>query len=433
MIANLPLPPQVAANDAAVFGHIAEAESAVHGAPIDQIHFHEVGTLDAVADVVAASYLFHRIGATRVVASPVNVGSGTVRCAHGVLPVPAPATALILRGVPTYAGAVKSELCTPTGAALLAHFASTFEAQPLMAVERIGYGIGTKEFAQANCVRALLGEEAGAGGTASGDEEIVELSCNIDDDTPEHIAFALELLLDEGALDAFTVPLTMKKSRPGVLLCAICKPEDRDRLARLILRHTSTLGVRWKACGRLALARAADTAPTPWGPVQVKRSSGYGVTPRAVVEHDSAAALARAHGLPLKDIEAFPSAAPGDDARMRVAHGLSRESAATSAASGRARGMTAPPSAAALNSGSRPHEKEGPQHDVAAPPLSSMRTSECSFTPRPLSRQLPCRPRRRPCAADRRRTRALDEMVGDFGQMVAFHVVELAAHRAIMQ
>lgn len=304
VIAGLPLPPQVAANAAAVFGHIAEAESAVHGAPIDQIHFHEVGTLDAVADVVAASYLFHRIGASHVVASPVNVGSGTVRCAHGVLPVPAPATALILRGVPTYAGAVKSELCTPTGAALLAHFASAFEAQPLMAVERIGYGIGTKEFAQANCVRALLGEEAGAGGTASGDEEIVELSCNIDDDTPEHIAFALELLLDEGALDAFTVPLTMKKSRPGVLLCAICKPEDRDRLARLILRHTSTLGVRWKACGRLALAREAGTAPTPWGPVQVKRSTGYGVT-RVKVEHDSAAALARAHGLTLKDIEAF--------------------------------------------------------------------------------------------------------------------------------
>lgn len=304
VIAGLPLPPQVAANAAAVFGHIAEAESAVHGAPIDQIHFHEVGTLDAVADVVAASYLFHRIGASRVVASPVNVGSGTVRCAHGVLPVPAPATALILRGVPTYAGAVKSELCTPTGAALLAHFASAFEAQPLMAVERIGYGIGTKEFAQANCVRALLGEEAGAGGTASGDEEIVELSCNIDDDTPEHIAFALELLLDEGALDAFTVPLTMKKSRPGVLLCAICKPEDRDRLAHLILRHTSTLGVRWKACGRLALAREADTAPTPWGPVQVKRSTGYGVT-RVKVEHDSAAALARAHDLTLKDIEAF--------------------------------------------------------------------------------------------------------------------------------
>lgn len=304
VIADLPLPPQVAANAAAVFGHIAEAESAVHGAPIDQIHFHEVGTFDAVADVVAASYLFHRIGASRVVASPVNVGSGTVRCAHGVLPVPAPATALILRGVPTYAGAVKSELCTPTGAALLAHFASAFEAQPLMAVERIGYGIGTKEFAQANCVRALLGEEAGAGGTAGGDEAIVELSCNIDDDTPEHIAFALELLLDEGALDAFTVPLTMKKSRPGVLLCAICKPEDRDRLARLILRHTSTLGVRWKACGRLALAREAGTAPTPWGPVQVKRSSGYGVT-RVKVEHDSAAALARAHDLTLKDIEAF--------------------------------------------------------------------------------------------------------------------------------
>ena len=304
VIEGLPLPPQVAASSAAVFGHIAEAESAVHGAPVDQIHFHEVGTLDAVADVVAASYLFHRIGATRVVASPVNVGSGTVRCAHGVLPVPAPATALILRGVPTYAGTVESELCTPTGAALLAHFASAFEAQPLMTVDRIGYGIGTKEFAQANCVRALLGEEAGPGGTASGDEEVVELSCNIDDDTPEHIAFALELLLDEGALDAFTVPLTMKKSRPGVLLCAICKPEDRDRLARLILRHTSTLGVRWKTCGRYALAREADTAPTPWGPVQVKRSCGYGVT-RVKVEHDSAAALARAHGLTLKDIEAF--------------------------------------------------------------------------------------------------------------------------------
>ncbi len=304
-IADLPLPQAVASDASAVFARIAQAESTVHGAPVDQIHFHEVGTFDAVADVVAASYLFHRIGADRIVASPVNVGRGTVRCAHGILPVPAPATALILRGVPTYAGPVEGELCTPTGAALLAHFASAFTAQPLMAVDRIGYGMGTKDFAQANCVRALLGDEvpdfgAGPGGT----EEIVELSCNIDDDTPEHIAFALELLLEAGARDAFTVPLTMKKSRPGTMLCAICLPGDRDRLARLMLRHTSTLGVRWKPCGRYALAREEGTVDTPWGPVPVKRSSGFGVT-RVKVEHDRAAEIARAHSLTLNDIEAF--------------------------------------------------------------------------------------------------------------------------------
>lgn len=305
VIGNLPLPPEVTADALAVFRRIAEAESAVHGVPIDQIHFHEVGTLDAVADVVAASYLFHRIGACRIVASPVNVGSGTVRCAHGILPVPAPATALLLRGIPTYAGTVESELCTPTGAALLAHFASSFGPQPLMAVTHIGYGMGAKEFAQANCVRALLGDDASTPPTSPDESEaIVELACNIDDDTPEHIAFALELLLDEGALDAYTVPLTMKKSRPGVMLCALCAPADRDRLARLMLRHTTTIGVRWRECKRYALVRESVSVDTPWGPVPAKRSTGFGVA-RVKVEHDSAADLARSHGLTLKDIEAF--------------------------------------------------------------------------------------------------------------------------------
>jgi uncharacterized protein (DUF111 family) len=219
--------------------------------------------------------------------------------------VPAPATALLLRGIPTYAGRVESELCTPTGAALLAHFASSFGPQPPMAVTRIGYGMGAKEFAQANCVRALLGDDASAPRTNPDEgETIVELACNIDDDTPEHIAFALELLLDKGALDAYTVPLTMKKSRPGVMLCVLCAPADRDRLARLMLRHTTTIGVRWRKCKRYALARESVSVDTPWGPVPTKRSTGFGVT-RVKVEHESAADLARSHGLTLKDIESF--------------------------------------------------------------------------------------------------------------------------------
>ena len=278
----------------AVFGLIAEAESKVHGHPVDQIHFHEVGTMDAVADVVAVCLLMERIGAEKIVASPVHVGSGHVRCAHGILPVPAPATALILTGIPTYGGQVKGELCTPTGAALLKHFASSFGDRPLMAVEKIGYGMGKKDFERANCVRAFLGESAGA------QEQIVKLECNLDDMTGEEIGFALEQLFLAGARDVYTLPIGMKKSRPGVMLTCICLPEDADRLARVMMKHTSTLGIRRVSCSRYVLDRRMETADTPAGTVRFKKAEGMGVT-RSKAEFDDLARIAREKGISLRE------------------------------------------------------------------------------------------------------------------------------------
>ena len=292
LLHHLDLPEQVRADAEAVYALIAQAESHAHGVPVEEIHFHEVGSLDAVADVVAVCLLMHRLGAEQVLCSPVHVGSGQVRCAHGILPVPAPATAHILRGVPIYGGAVRGELCTPTGAALLRHFVTRFGPMPAMAVERIGYGMGNKDFEAANCVRALLGETAETG------DEAAELRCNLDDMTGEAVGFAMGELFAAGALDVFTTPIGMKKDRPAVLLTCLCRPEDREKMVRLLFRHTTTLGVRETLCRRYTLSRDQHTVDTPRGPVTVKTASGWGVT-RSKPEYEDLARIARAEGLTL--------------------------------------------------------------------------------------------------------------------------------------
>ena len=286
---------RVKADAKAVYGLIADAESRVHGHPVDQIHFHEVGTMDAVADVVAVCMLMEEIGAEQILASPVHVGSGYVRCMHGVLPVPAPATALILEGVPSYGGAVRGELCTPTGAALLKHFVSRFGDRPVMVTTAIGYGMGKKDFERANCVRAFLGN------CEDMLERIVRLECNLDDMTGEEIGFAMERLFAAGALDVYTQGIGMKKSRPGVLLNVICVPEDADRLAAEIMKHTTTLGVRRQRMDRYVLRRRIETVETPYGAVRIKRASGMGVE-KSKAEYDDLAALAVQEGVPLKEI-----------------------------------------------------------------------------------------------------------------------------------
>ena len=210
ILSHLDIPQPVREDAEAVYNLIAQAESHAHGQPVEEIHFHEVGTLDAVADVVAVCWLIRDLGPQWIGASPIHVGSGQVRCAHGILPVPAPATAYILQGVPTYGGAVEGELCTPTGAALLKHFVQEFGPAPVMRVEKTGYGMGKKDFEAANCVRAMLGE-SGSGGAGT----IAELCCNLDDMTGEALGFAQERLLEAGALDVFTTPIAMKKNRPG--------------------------------------------------------------------------------------------------------------------------------------------------------------------------------------------------------------------------
>lgn len=295
IIDALPVPETVRADIRAVYELIAQAESHAHGVPVTEIHFHEVGTMDAVADITAVCLLLHELAPEQILASPVHVGSGHVHCAHGILPVPAPATAWILRDVPIYGGSVEGELCTPTGAALLKHFVTRFGEMPPLRTQAIGYGMGHKDFPQANCVRALLGE------TEDGGDRVAELRCNLDDMTAEDIAFAQECLLEAGALDVFTQAIGMKKSRPGVLLCVLCQEEAREKMVELLLRHTTTLGVRETLCRRYTLRRTEEMMDTPFGPVGRKLSQGFGVR-REKWEYEDLARIAREQGLSLSQL-----------------------------------------------------------------------------------------------------------------------------------
>lgn len=294
-IDTVPLADEVKDNAKAVYTHIAEAESRVHGHPIENIHFHEVGSLDALADVLSVCELMHELAPDKVLASPVNVGSGFVKCAHGVLPVPAPATELILRGVPIYSGQIKSELCTPTGAALLKHFAEAFVPMPVLRVERAGYGTGKKNFETANVVRVLLGE------TDEQKERIIELVCNLDDMTPEELGFTMEELFRLGALDVYFTSIGMKKSRPGVMLTCMCRSDKRDEMLRCIFKHTTTLGVREYVCNRYNLTRSIDTVQTEYGAVRIKKAEGYGIK-RSKAEYDDLAKLARENDTTIAEI-----------------------------------------------------------------------------------------------------------------------------------
>lgn len=300
IIGHLPVSERVKNDALAVYRIIAEAEADAHGRPAGEVHFHEVGSMDAVADIVSVCMLMEALAPKRVIVSPVHVGSGMVRCAHGTLPVPAPATARILRGIPIYGGMIRGELCTPTGAAILKHFADEFGGMPVMNVEDIGYGMGKKDFEAANCVRAFYGE-SGTEGTEGTNGEIAELSCNLDDMTGEALGFASEILFANGALDVFTIPVMMKKSRPGYLLTCVCRVSDSDRIAALMLKHTTTFGVRRKLCERYTLERSTKTLKTPLGEVRVKEGHGYGIT-KSKPEYEDAAQLAREHDLPLSDV-----------------------------------------------------------------------------------------------------------------------------------
>lgn len=279
----------------AVYGMIAEAESHAHGVPVTEIHFHEVGTMDAVADVTAVCLLMERIAPDQVIASPVHVGSGQVKCAHGILPVPAPATAYILQDVPIYGGEIKGELCTPTGAALLKYFVTRFGEMPVMKTEAIGYGMGKKDFPAANCVRALLGETENAGDT------ITELNCNVDDMTGEAVGFAMDTLFAAGALEVYTVPIGMKKSRPGMLLCVMCRETDKEEMVKLLFRHTTTIGIRENVYKRYTLKRSVETVQTRYGEIRKKISRGYGVT-REKYEYEDLARAAREHNISVSQV-----------------------------------------------------------------------------------------------------------------------------------
>ncbi len=300
LIDNMEVSDKVKADAKTVYKLIAEAESTVHGKDMEEIHFHEVGTLDAVADVVGNCLLMEEIGAERIVVSPIHVGCGSVKCAHGVLPVPAPATALLLAGLPIYGGEIRGELCTPTGAALLKYFGTSFETMPAMTVEKIGYGMGNKDFEQRpNCVRVLLGDD---GASSKKEQDVVELAANLDDMTGEELGFAMEMLLKEGALDVYFEQIIMKKSRPAVKLCCLCPPSEKEKFAKLILKHTTTIGVRAYPLERFTLDRRMERRKTPWGDVDVKVCSGYGMT-KEKAEFDQVAEIAKEQGLSIAQVK----------------------------------------------------------------------------------------------------------------------------------
>ena len=296
IIEHLNLPEEVKNDIVAVYRLIAEAESHVHGKTVEEIHFHEVGTADAIADIAGVCLLMHMIAPQKVIASPVHVGSGNVRCAHGILPVPAPATAYILQGLPIYSGDIRGELCTPTGAALLKHFVTEFKEMPVMRTSAIGYGMGKKDFERANCVRVLLGETEEDGG------EVAELSCNLDDMTPEALGFVQEILFAAGALEVYTIPIGMKKSRPGTLLTCMCRCNDKEKMVSLIFKHTTTLGIRESISRRYTLTRTMKEHETPYGVVREKVSEGYGVC-RGKLEYEDLAKIARENGMSLEEVK----------------------------------------------------------------------------------------------------------------------------------
>ena len=280
-----------------VYRLIGEAEAKVHDSDIEHIHFHEVGTMDAIADVTAVSYLIDKLGVDKIIASPVHVGKGTVKCAHGILPVPAPATAEILKGIPIYSKEIiDGELCTPTGAALLKHFVSEFKEMPVMTVEKMGYGMGKKDFAIANCVRAILGE------TADQKKGIVrELDFNVDDMTGEQIGYLTDTLLSEGAFEVFVTPVYMKKNRPGNLITVLCSAENEEKIVSCIFENSSTIGIRESVKDRFILERKIEEVDTAYGPVRKKSVSGYGVS-RFKYEYDDLSKIAKENGLSINEV-----------------------------------------------------------------------------------------------------------------------------------
>ena len=299
LIQSSGLPESVKAQALSAFGRIAKVEAAIHGVPVEKVHFHEIGAVDSLIDIVGFMAGLEALGVERVYASSVPLGSGTIHTEHGMLPVPAPATLAILAeaGAPTRPHPAQTEILTPTAAALLAERA-TFELPPMI-VRRIGYGIGAKELPWANVVRAWLGETSSPEpGQAA--PSVTEISCNLDDSDGQELGFAMERLFSAGALDVWFTPIHMKKNRPGVLLSVLANPQDADALAQVLLKETSTLGVR--VSGPLARAvcdRRIRESETPWGKVRIKEKLLDGVIVGASAEYEDCARIARENGVPL--------------------------------------------------------------------------------------------------------------------------------------
>jgi pyridinium-3,5-bisthiocarboxylic acid mononucleotide nickel chelatase len=302
LIAGSALSPTGRARAIALFRRLAEAEAAIHAMPIERVHLHEVGAVDSILDILGGVFAMEWFGASQILASGVNVGSGMVDCAHGRFPVPAPATARLLQGVPIYQAGPAVELTTPTGALLVTGFAERFGPMPEMVVDRIGYGAGSRDMpGHPNVLRVLVGRSVAA---QPATERVTMLSFEIDDMNPQLYGALMDALLAAGAHDVYYTPVQMKKNRPGTLVTIVASPERRERLAAIVFRETTTLGVRYHDVLRECLVREERQVATPWGAVRLKLARLGGEITNASPEYDDCVRLAREHGVPVKEVHA---------------------------------------------------------------------------------------------------------------------------------
>jgi uncharacterized protein (TIGR00299 family) protein len=290
----------------AIFEALGCAEAKIHATEVERIHFHEVGAVDAMVDIVCAAVGSETLGVDEIICSPLNVGGGTVECAHGTLPVPAPATLELLKHAPVYSSGLQAELVTPTGAAIVATLASRFAPLPALRAERVGYGAGARDFpGQPNVLRLTIGESAGSDqdtASTSGQDSVIVLESNLDDMSPQVFGYVMERLLEEGALDVFAAPVQMKKNRPGTLVTVLARPGDDAKLTGILFAETTTLGVRQRRELRQCLARRWETVVTPWGEVRIKVASLNGVVANCAPEFEDCRKLAAQHRVPLKQV-----------------------------------------------------------------------------------------------------------------------------------
>jgi pyridinium-3,5-bisthiocarboxylic acid mononucleotide nickel chelatase len=303
IIVQAPISERAKENALAIFSALGVAEAKIHNSELESVHFHEVGAVDAIVDIVGAAVGAEVLGVDEIVCSPLNVGGGTVKCAHGEFPIPAPATVELLKGAPVYSSGIQKELVTPTGAAIVKVLAKRFGAFPEMTIEKSGYGAGTRDFhGHPNVVRLTIGEAATALASKTAQDTIAILEANLDDLNPQVFGYVMDRLLEEGALDVFGVPVQMKKNRPGTLLTVLCRPEHSARLTQIIFAETSTLGVRHRLEQRHTLARRWVTVSTEWGEVRMKVASMNGNVSHYAPEYEDCRRIAAEHHLPLKEV-----------------------------------------------------------------------------------------------------------------------------------
>ena len=286
-----------------IFEALGAAEAKIHNVPIETIHFHEVGAVDAIVDIVCAAVGAEALGVDEIICSSLNVGGGTVNCAHGTFPVPAPATVELLKDAPVYSSGIQMELVTPTGAAIVKTLAKRFGAFPELKIEKSAYGAGSRDFpGHPNVLRIVIGEAAPKRASKSNSDTVIVLEANLDDLNPQVFGYVMDRLLEDGALDVFGIPVQMKKNRPGTLLTVLCKPEDTDKLTQLIFSETTTLGVRRREEARQCLARRWENVRTEWGEVRIKIASMNGTITNYAPEYEDCRRLAAEHRVPLKTV-----------------------------------------------------------------------------------------------------------------------------------